>query len=161
LQTPTTTSLDSVSLVRFNPEHAIYIAALGRHMHCESNYSNIPYDGSCFLDFIFYVIDHPDDVFGLTVLDGESVVGFFMGELGSYFYSEEKLAENLAIYLDPKHRSYILARRMVNEFEGWAREHGAKRVYLDVSFGPSDEKVGKFFKYLGYSDKGNVLTREI
>jgi GNAT superfamily N-acetyltransferase len=88
------------------------------------------------------------------VAESEEIVGFICGVLHQQFFTQQKFASDMALYVEPKYRGGSVAFRLVKAFENWAKENGASHIWLGQSVGQNIDDTAKFYLRLGYSMAG-------
>jgi GNAT superfamily N-acetyltransferase len=86
--------------------------------------------------------------------------GFFAGDVGPLWFSEELCAWDRILYVYPQHRGKMLGVRFISLFEAWAKDQGARAVIIAVSSGVDVARTGKLFEHRGYSCLGGVYRKE-
>lgn len=98
--------------------------------------------------------------FRLAVKDNE-VLGGFYGMLVEPYFTDVKVAKDLAWFITPDKRGGILAVRLVRDFEVWAKKHGAIQLGLGQSTGVQVEQTQKLYERLGYRVVGVNTIKDI
>lgn len=98
-----------------------------------------------------------------VAVDGDRVVGLFLGYLSEYFFSYEKIASDLVVFIYPEYRvsAYRTLKKMVSEFEAWAASRGAIETCIATSSGTDGAGYKKFLTRQGYSEVGFVTKKRI
>lgn len=143
---------------------AIDIVGLARAQHASSRYAHIPYDGERVYQFCGAVHDLPN--YGCAVLVNEDarVVGYAGVVIEPYMWADIKLARDLAVYVDPAHRSMPHLRRLMQEVEEWCRVQGVHTLDMGITSPPDDDmakRYGKVYLHLGYSWHGEHYRKEL
>ena len=97
------------------------ILEMARDMHAESpRYRTLGFDADkvCNVAYLLITAALPGGV--LVAEDGDRLVGMLAFEVCSFYFSEERLASDLVMYLRPENRGGALFPRMVKAFEDWA-----------------------------------------
>jgi GNAT superfamily N-acetyltransferase len=92
--------------------------------------------------------------------DGE-YIGFFIGSLNSNFWGNDVTADDMAIFVKPSCRGSSAGVRLIQAFEKWAIENGAKRIYLAQATGVAVDKTTRLFEKLGYQIVGSVTRKMV
>ena len=93
----------------------------------------------------------------LLAFDGVDVVGFLFGVSYLQWYSSERVACELALYISPKYRGRHLLKRLLNEYYKWAKYTAhATKVTLGVSVETDRQRTETMFELLGLK-KGNQV----
>jgi N-acetylglutamate synthase-like GNAT family acetyltransferase len=95
------------------------------------------------------------------VAEAKEIVGFICGALHEQFFTQQKFASDMALFVEPKHRSSSAAYRLVKAFENWAKEKSASHIWLGQSVGQNIDDTAKFYTRLGYSLAGVNAVKEV
>jgi ribosomal protein S18 acetylase RimI-like enzyme len=95
------------------------------------------------------------------VAESKEIVGFICGMIHDQFFTQQKFASDLALYVDESHRGSSAALRLIKNFEIWAKENKAEKVWLGQSVGQNIESTTDFYKRLGYKVVGVNTYKEI
>lgn len=131
---------------------------LGRVMHSESRFADIELVPAK----LESTLRHAIFMGGVFVAERDGVIiGGFAGVIVEYFFSTERMACDLAIFVEPTKRGGFTAAALISAFKIWARRQGAKRIELGVSTGVHTEKTGALFERLGLKRQGALYTGEL
>jgi hypothetical protein len=100
-----------------------------------------------------------DDSIVLVWEEDDSVVGFLTGVVITTAFSHDKVAVELAWFMNPEHRDGRKAARMLSKFESWAKEKGCKIVSVGDTESVTD--LEKIYTRKGYSLLERTFTKEI
>lgn len=133
---------------------------LARAMHEESpRYRDIAFSAEKVGQLILQLHGHPlTGTLLVADLDGE-IIGTMWGYLAEYFFSEERMATDVLIYIAPAHRKGRTARRLVEAFETWGVSRGARNIQLGVSSGINNVGCARFFERIAYHTTGFSLSK--
>jgi len=94
--------------------------------------------------------------------DGE-IVGLFIGNIVEYWFSEQKIANELVVLFTPLHRNKIAPylTEMINGFTAWAEAKGATESCIGITSGKAGEGYPKFIESLGFSNAGLIFKKEV
>jgi GNAT superfamily N-acetyltransferase len=135
------------------------LVELGRHMHAESpEYRGIRYDVDRVAATLQRLLDGGGIIF-VHEADGE-IRGGIAGLLGEFWFSSERYASDLALFLHPEHRHGLIAVKLTLAFHAWAGRLGARRVVMGVTTGVNTEKTGQLYRSLGMVDSGNLFKKD-
>lgn len=95
------------------------------------------------------------------VAEEKEIVGFICGALHEQFFTQQKFANDMALFVEPKHRGGSAAFKLVKAFENWAKEKGASHVWLGQSVGQNIDDTTKFYTRLGYTLAGVNTVKEV
>lgn len=131
------------------------IIALGKQMHAESGrFGVLAFDEQKVRDRFANLVAN-DNAFVLVCEqeDGE-IVGGFAGYVAEHWYSTDKAAQDLALFVRPDRRGGIAAARMVKAFIAWAKERGALQIVLGISTGVRVEETAALYRSIGLKQFG-------
>ena len=135
------------------------LVQLGRAMQEESpRFSRMGYSASKVWSLFINLIANEDAVVLVAVVDGE-IVGMLMGYVTEQFFSHVRSASELVVYVTPECRGGRAAVRMIQAFEMWAFERGAKEIQLGVSTEVDAERTVGFYQRMGYAASGHTLVK--
>lgn len=127
-------------------------------MHRESpNYRDIPFDAEKFDETLRLLIGGAGVVF-VAEKDGV-VVGAVGGAVAEFFFSRERYASDIGLFVDPAHRHGILAMKLVIAFKRWAEYIGVKEVRMGITTGIHVEDTARLYMAAGMDYLGPVLSR--
>jgi len=94
--------------------------------------------------------------------DGE-LIGFFLGNVVEYFFSDEKIAQELVVVFKPEHRKKIspLLIEMLTQFESWAEDRDAIEISMGIFSGIAGKGYHKFLESRGYKQSGIAFKKEV
>ena len=84
------------------------------------------------------------------------------GRLLEYYFSREKYARQIDLYVDPTHRTMMAGIFMMRKFIEWAKMNGALEVYFEPRL--SDKEIKKFdamARRLGMEHFANAYRRKL
>lgn len=139
------------------------IVSMAKSFQENSLFKNCGFDESKVKNIILRCMEPTSPYFMVVGLQGDKVMGAFCGSVTEYFFSKERIATDLAIYVNPEDRrfSYKFLNKAVQDFENWAKEWGAKEVCIAPASGaysPAFEKYleKKNFKKVGFITKKGI-----
>ena len=129
--------------------------------HAESDWSEVEYNEEKCDKYIRAATNDPS-YFGIIVEKDEERIGFMSGRLLEYYFSREKYARQIDLYVDPTHRTVMAGIFMMRKFIEWAKMNGALEVYFEPRL--SDNEIKKFdamAKRLGMEHFANAYRRKL
>jgi GNAT superfamily N-acetyltransferase len=132
------------------------VVELGRRLHAESALAFLPYEVENVRSLVIKIIEHPETYCGLVAEHGEALVGMLGGYLTDYFFCNEKLACDLALFVEPEHRGSSAAARLIQGFRQWAEAGGAREICLGVSTNIGTAGIDRFYRSLGFTPVGGL-----
>ncbi len=95
----------------------------------------------------------------LLLVDDKVPVGLLIGCATQTPFSDDKVAAELAWYIEPTHRGNRKAVDLVLAYETWARTIGCKHVSMSLLSDLTD--VSKFYEKLGYKRTEISFLKEL
>lgn len=86
--------------------------------------------------------------------DGDRVIGFIFDRMLLPEWSRQLYAQNMYIYVDPKYRGTIIAKKLLKAGKDWADKMCACKYQVGVISGINTERTSGWFKKLGFSPLG-------
>lgn len=136
------------------------LVELGTLLHGISSYSSIPFNPEKTATFLHELINGQNGVVFAAEIGGE-VVGGMAGGIVDHWFSDDLIAFDYSIFIDPGSRSGITAIRLVKAFEEWARIRGARHVQMGIGTQLSVEGTSKLYEYLGFEPFAPLFQKEI
>jgi len=135
------------------------MVALGAIMHAESRYSFMAYDGEK-VAITLKTLMQTGGFVRVHVKDGE-IDGGMVGYMGEPWFSAERVASELALFVVPGKRGGMAAWYLLSEFSAWAEAQGAKEITLAITTGVKVEETGRMYQRLGFEQVGGVFKRRM
>ena len=89
------------------------------------------------------------------------VVGLLLGYVTTFSFGDDKLAQDIVLFIEPTARGGVGALRMIERYVAWAQEKGCVEVQLGESSGANPELVDKLFTHAGFKQIGQLYRRRI
>lgn len=136
---------------------------LGRWFQENSNFRNCGWSDGKAYGFVKSGSDPSSDTFMLVAKEGGELVGFFLGNVVEYFFSDEKIAQELVLVFKPEHRKNIspILIDMLDKFEVWAKDKNAVEVSAGIFSGIAGKGYHKFLESRGYKQSGVAFKKEV
>ena len=135
------------------------ICELGREMHEQSVYAEIKPDEPKFRMFLAGLMGIKGGIVLVIVDDDDKPQGFIAGAMEELFYSRQRMATDIGVYVRESYRH--LAPAMYKKFIAWAESKTRmSQITLGISSGIGDpERTGKMFESLGLSRVGGIFVK--
>src|SRR5262245_44658988 len=123
------------------PEDLPQLMALAKALRDESvTMSAIAIDETKLTNVYRAALDSTDDRFSMFVYDsGRGIEGGMLGCISDYYFSKERFAIDLFLYVKPALRrglmGGIIAKRLFERYRDWALAQGVREVRVCVSTG--------------------------
>ena len=89
------------------------------------------------------------------------VVGGMAGAVTEQWFSNDLIAYDYSIFVEPSRRNGVIAVRLIQTFQEWARIKGAKQIYMGIGTGVSVEGTTRLYESQGLRNIGPLLMMEI
>jgi GNAT superfamily N-acetyltransferase len=130
------------------------IIDLGRLMHEESpRLGKLRYVPAKAYTAIGRLIDSEDGFVRVVEEDGE-IIGGIACCIKDHWYSTDKMAYDIALFVRPDRRGGLTAAKLVKEYVEWAREKGAVITQFGISTGVHLASTGALLNRLGFEASG-------
>ena len=106
---------------------------LGTLLHATSSYSTMNFCPDKSAAFLHELINGQGVVF-VAEVRGE-VVGGMAGAVTEQWFSNDLIAYDYSIFVEPSKRNGVIAVRLIQTFKEWARIKGAKQIYMGIGTG--------------------------
>lgn len=137
------------------------IVDLGLELLEQSAYTGIKPDALKFRKLVGSMMLSKNGRVWVIVDDNDEPQGFLLGMVTELFFSRDKYATDIAVYVREKYRGY--APDMFQQFITWAKSKPrVKEIKLGISSGmDSTERTGKFYESMGFNDAGGLYTMRV
>jgi GNAT superfamily N-acetyltransferase len=130
-------------------------------MHRESSYSFLPYSRSKVHALILAYLKERSSRCLLVAESGGAIVGMIAGVLIEYYFCDETLVADEALFVSRSHRGGAVAIRLIRAMEQWAFEKGARELCLSISTNVCPQMTGQFYERLGFTPMGGVYKKRM
>lgn len=138
------------------------LVVLARRMHEESRFRIYRFAQQKVRDMLQGLIDSPDTALVLVAIDRNTgvVIGGIAAMCVEQWFSDQKVAQDLALFIEPERRGGLLAARLITEFMTWARSMGALTGELGVNTGVHTERTAALFERMGMARTAYLYVKE-
>jgi GNAT superfamily N-acetyltransferase len=133
------------------------LVALAERFHEEAG-GTYPFRIDRVRAFLAQAITGPDF---LSLLAGEAPCGFLIARAGTNYLTGERIAEEVAMYVDPAHRSAGLAASLIGRFEEWAVGARCSVVKLTAQHSARPEAVARLYRRSGYAAAETAFIKRL
>lgn len=127
------------------------LLTLGAQMHAESpGFGRHPFIPDKLRNIAEHLLLNAPGIL-LVAVRGDEIVGLMAGLVSEHFFSNAKMATDLAVYVIPEARGGMAGVALIKAFEKRAKELGADECQPGVSAGISDELAVELYERLGYT----------
>jgi GNAT superfamily N-acetyltransferase len=137
---------------------------LCQEFQAASPYADIPISDDKYYEFLnHYLTPKPDDHIVLIYEKEGIIEGMLAGIItsGIHFFSENKVATELAWYVRPAARNTSAPIRLLHAYEEWAKLMGCQKVSLATLNNEYRETLTKMYIKMGYLSTEETFVRDI
>ena len=136
---------------------------LGRWFQENSIYANSEWSPKKCHVMLVNCVEKQNPFFLRVVEKDDEIVGFFLGNITEYFFSTKKIANELVVVFKEDHREQIARPiiKMLLDFEGWAKKHGAHEICLGIVSGIAGSGYAKLLTRCGLEEVGQIYKKEV
>jgi ribosomal protein S18 acetylase RimI-like enzyme len=100
------------------------------------------------------------DLFNVLAVDPQgNVVGVCTGWVEKTFFGPDLVAHQHMFYVSPEARGSIYGKELMAAFEAFARDSGAKEIWVSQATGIQVERTQRLFTALGFETVGFVARK--
>ncbi|KAF1032963.1 MAG: hypothetical protein GAK37_00283 [Pseudomonas sp.] len=136
------------------------LVELATLLHATSNYSSMAFNAEKTGSFLHDLINGLGGVVFVAEIGGV-VVGGMAGGITDQWFSNDLIAYDYSIFIEPAKRSGITATRLINTFEAWARIKGAKQLHMGIGTGINVEGTVRLYQSCGLNHFGPLMMKEL
>jgi ribosomal protein S18 acetylase RimI-like enzyme len=136
------------------------IVALAKEMHAETSFRTLSFNEAKAATETLSSILNP----GMLVVVAEDrgkIVGIIAVYLDRPYFSDDLVVYDHIWYVSPEARGSLVGPRLLKIASEWARQCGAKAVFVTLGSDVSQDRVGKLVERLGYSRLGGYYRKDI
>jgi len=137
-----------------------YVIDLGIEMHEESRYSRFKLDIYKCKILFYEIVDNPELYFGWVAEHDGKIQGFMAGYISEFYFGNEKIAQDLSLFVRKDRRGCMAAVNLIKKYEDWARKNGADEIQLGVSTGINEDRTSKLYEKFGFKASGTIFKKE-
>jgi GNAT superfamily N-acetyltransferase len=128
------------------------IVELGAIMHQESRLNVLRFDREKVATLMRWILDTGQFI---EVAEREGkVIGGFAGFVTDHWASQDSVAYDCGLFIEPEHRGGGFAVKLVKHFREWAIGQGAKMVTIGINTGVEVERTAKLFELCDFERIG-------
>jgi hypothetical protein len=129
------------------------LVALGRQMHAESRYADLPFDPAVLATSLTQMLT---DQFVYVVERDGVLLGGMVGCLYPSWFGTGLMASDLALFVAPDRRGGIAAVQLVAAFKAWAAAMDALEITCGVTTGVHEAATDKLYRRLDFVPSGTA-----
>jgi GNAT superfamily N-acetyltransferase len=132
---------------------------LGWEMHQESSFSRMTYNLERVAESFAMFVEDDGYLFLVSEKKGK-VVGGFIGFYHQMWFSDDNVAGDIALFVDPDGRGGMAAAQMIKRFIEWAVDHDVSpcNIQLGITTGVHVEKTASLYEMLGFNRAGLIFN---
>jgi GNAT superfamily N-acetyltransferase len=133
------------------------LITLGRKMHAESpRFSKFAFDAETWAATLERLIDS-DDGFVMVAVFENHIIGMMVGLCSQWWFSRDRTATDLALFVVPEHRGGMSAVRLLSAFRGWCAARGVDHPQVGITTGIDTERSAGAYRRLGWTECGLIF----
>jgi hypothetical protein len=138
------------------------INELGRWFQENSLYEKCGWSSDKAYHWVSTGTDPKSTTFMRVVEDDGEVVGFFLGNIVEYFFSTQKIAQDMVMVFKPECRNGIAKyiNQMFKEFFEWSKSNNAHEICIGITSGIAGDGYEKLIEMHGFKKVGLIMKRE-
>ena len=103
-------------------------------------------------------VDNPE-MYGRILVYDTQIVGVGLGFVTRYAFSNEYHAQDILLYIAPKHRKSTTFGMLVRDFCTWADSMNAKQIFLTYTAGVHAAAHSRLMASFGFEEVGRILVK--
>lgn len=135
------------------------LVELGQLLHDTSSYASAGINPEKIATLLGQLIDGLGVVFVAEV--GGEVVGGFAGAITEQWFSDDLIAFDYSLFIEPSKRQGLTALKLILAFQNWAKAKGAKEIRMGITTGMNVEGTSRLYRHLGFEYVGPLFHMEI
>lgn len=125
---------------------------LGELMHAESpRWSRLSYDRGKVAALLADLIASPEGFAWVACDESGGVVGGLIAFIGEHWSSRDRVAQELALFVEQNKRGALCAARLIAVADAWAEGCGVKWLEAGTSSGVAPERTTQLYEHLGFT----------
>ncbi|WP_262696462.1 GNAT family N-acetyltransferase [Kordiimonas aquimaris] len=128
--------------------------------HAESSYKNIPINQDKLRGFYKAQVILETSLI-LVAYQGKQLVGHFVAHIYDFYFSEERSAADLILYVTPEKRGSRAALTFIRQYHEWCTVNGVVDASLSISTDINPGKTSRFYSKLGFPLAGHLHKKKI
>lgn len=140
-----------MSIRKAKPDDIATILNYFRSFHPESVFKHLTLDEEKFAGTMRQIIQDTSGTYCFFVSDGENgtVHGVMVGQIDSYYFSNDPIAKMIFYWVHPEHRNNPDSIKLMMAFRQWAENRQAKEMMIGVTSGESIGLTDRMLKKMG------------
>lgn len=136
----------------------IEVVTIGMEVHKESAFSHMKFNPGKCEALMLDAIAGAHGMWMQVIEYQERVVGMFVAQVVETYFGYDRVAHDLILAVTKEHRGkcFIAIQEITSNYHKWARENGAKRVFLSTSTGIRPQEIAALYETLGFRQIGTI-----
>ncbi len=136
---------------------------LGKWFQENSNYRSCGWSEGKAYGFVKGGSNPSSDTFMLVAEEDGELIGFFLGNVVEYFFSEKRIAQELVMVFTPEKRTGIgpAISKMISSFCLWAETKDVVEIAVGITSGTAGEGYKGLLQCHGFKEVGVLLKNEV
>lgn len=135
------------------------VAMTLRFLDGSPTYRHIPRDEDK-ICMMFENAVYSPDVFCRLAFSDDKLIGGMIGAAFEYYFSRERMAGDIAIFIEPEFRNSRIAVKLVDSFGKWATSVGCREVTIGATTQSHGSGYERLLNRLGYETVGFVTKKQ-
>jgi len=137
------------------------LVEMSRLLHAEGSYRDIPIHEPKLRAFLTHAMTDPGHACFVYQDRSGRLLGFMAGYVAAHFFSLEKSAYDLFVFVRPERRGSLIAYRLWSAFRAFAQRSNARTLCFATVAGVAPERTRKFYTGLGMTEVGSIYLETL
>jgi len=134
---------------------------MSRALHAEGSYRDIPIFEPKLRAFLTHAMTDAEHACFVYEDRSGRLMGFMAGYVTAHFFSLEKSAYDLFVFVRPERRGSLIAYRLCSAFKAFAEQAGARTLCFGTIAGIAPQRTRKFFTGFGMTEVGSLYLQTL
>jgi hypothetical protein len=137
------------------------LVEMSRLLHAEGSYRDIAIHEPKLRAFLAHAMTDAEHACFVYQDRSGRLTGFMAGYVAAHFFSLEKSAYDLFVFVRPERRGSLIAYRLWSAFKAFAEQAGARTLCFGTIAGIAPARTRKFFTGLGMTEVGSLYLETL
>ncbi|UXY16842.1 GNAT family N-acetyltransferase [Chitiniphilus purpureus] len=144
------------------PSDIPQLLEIGGMLHAETRYRSLPLQRTKVEAMLARYLADRRGIYAILIAEQDGVpVGFLFAVVETYWFSDARVANNIAWYVIPKARGSSAAPKLLLAFRRWAMNRGAAEIKIGVSSAHLTERTGRMLTRMGFNMIGGNYSAQL
>lgn len=134
---------------------------LGEQMHDESRFARLQFAPEKVEALLRVMLYDREQYCAFVAQHSDRVIGGLLGLCVERYFSHARVAQDLAIFIEPGKRGGVAAIGLIRAFRKWARERDAIDLEIAVNTGVQPLRTGRLLQACGMEPIATLYTQEL